>query len=106
MLSNCSKFSFNNSSNFVSIAIVGKYINLKDSYKSLVEAINHGGLANNTKVRIKWVNAEDFDNNKNKKIFDDVNGILVPGGFGERGIEGKISSINFARKNNLPFLLH
>ena len=95
---------FNNPSKDVSIAIVGKYINLADSYKSLVEAINHGGLANNTKVKIKWVNAENFDNNKNKKIFDDVNGILVPGGFGERGIEGKISSINYARKNNLPFL--
>ena len=95
---------FNNPSKDVSIAIVGKYINLADSYKSLVEAINHGGLANNTKVNIKWVNAEDFDKNKNKKIFNDVNGILVPGGFGERGIEGKISSINFARKNNLPFL--
>ena len=95
---------FNNPSNFVSIAIVGKYINLKDSYKSLVEAINHGGLANNTKVKIKWVNAEDLDNNKNKKIFDEVNGILVPGGFGERGIEGKIASINFSRKNKIPFL--
>ena len=95
---------FNNPSKFISIAIVGKYTNLEDSYKSLVEAITHGGLANFTKVKIKWINAEDFEKNNNNKIFDDVNGILVPGGFGERGVEGKIRSIKFARKNNIPFL--
>jgi CTP synthase len=94
---------FNNPSKSITIAIVGKYTNLKDSYKSLVEAITHGGLANNTNVNIKWINAEDFEKNKNNKIFENINGILVPGGFGERGIEGKINSINFARKNNVPF---
>ena len=94
---------FNNPSKFIKIAIVGKYINLVDSYKSLVEAITHGGLANNAKVTIEWINAEEFEKNYNNKIFDNINGILVPGGFGERGIEGKIASIKFARKNNIPF---
>ena len=94
---------FNNPSKFIKIAIVGKYINLEDSYKSLVEAITHGGLANNAKVTIEWINAEEFEKNYNNKIFDNINGILVPGGFGERGIEGKIASIKFARKNNIPF---
>ena len=88
----------------ISIAIVGKYTNLEDSYKSLVEAITHGGLANNVKVNIKWINAERVEKENNSNLFKDVDGILVPGGFGVRGIEGKIKSSKFARENNIPFL--
>ena len=89
--------------NRIKIAIVGKYTNLEDSYKSLVEAINHGGAENNTKVEIKWINSEKIQKTK-KNIFDkDISGILVPGGFGERGIEGKIKSIKYARERDIPF---
>ena len=93
-----------NLKNHVTIAIVGKYTNLEDSYKSLVEALYHGGVSNNVKVNIIWVNAEKFNNEKNSNIINKVDGILVPGGFGERGIEGKIKSSKHARKNNIPFL--
>tara|TARA_Y100001936_G_C16079499_1_gene676648 strand:- start:2316 stop:3416 length:1101 start_codon:yes stop_codon:yes gene_type:complete len=85
------------------IAIVGKYTNLKDSYKSLSEALIHGGLANNTKVIIKWINSEKSSSNQIINSIKNVDGILVPGGFGKRGISGKIESIKFARNNNIPF---
>ncbi len=87
----------------ISIAVVGKYTNLKDSYKSLSEALVHGGLSNNIKVNIKWINSEKLNNNQILKEIRNVNGILVPGGFGKRGINGKIYSINYARKNKIPF---
>ena len=89
----------------VNIGIVGKYTSLIDAYKSLIEAINHGGLDNNVKVTIKWVNSESLeDQNLNLTNFlKDINGIIVPGGFGERGSEGKINAIKYARLNNVPF---
>ena len=89
----------------VNIGIVGKYTSLIDAYKSLIEAINHGGLDNNVKVTIKWVNSESLeDHNLNlTNFFKDINGIIVPGGFGEGGSEGKINAIKYARLNNIPF---
>ncbi|OUW59565.1 MAG: CTP synthetase [Alphaproteobacteria bacterium TMED199] len=89
----------------VNIGIVGKYTSLIDAYKSLIEAINHGGLDNNVKVTIKWVNSESLeDQNLNLTNFlKDINGIIVPGGFGERGSDGKINAIKYARLNNVPF---
>jgi len=87
----------------VTIGVVGKYVNLKDAYISLNEALVHAGVANKLKVEIKWIDAEDVENLQLDKYFDDVDGILVPGGFGERGIEGKIRAINFARNKDIPF---
>ena len=86
----------------VTIGIIGKYIQLKDAYKSLIEALSHSGIYNNAKVQVKWIDADKsnlVENHLNK-----LNGILVPGGFGKRGISGKIRSIKFARENNIPFL--
>lgn len=89
----------------VKIAIVGKYVALPDAYLSVVEALKHGGVANESKVDIKWVDAEDLENEKANldEVFADVDGILVPGGFGYRGVEGKISTIQYARENLIPF---
>ena len=89
----------------VNIGIVGKYTSLIDAYKSLIEAINHGGLDNNVKVTIRWVNSESLEDQKLNltNFFKDINGIIVPGGFGERGSEGKINAIKYARLNNIPF---
>ena len=83
----------------VKIGIVGKYTSMIDSYKSLIEALNHGGLANKTNVSLKWINAESIENtNLNlDSTFKDINAIIVPGGFGKRGSEGKIRSIQYAR---------
>lgn len=88
----------------VNIAIVGKYVELHDAYISIVESLNHGGYANDVKVNIKWVNASDVNEKSVTEILGDVDGILVPGGFGDRGIEGKILAIKYARENNIPFL--
>lgn len=88
----------------VNIAIVGKYVELHDAYISVVEALNHGGLANNLCVNIQWLNAEDINFKNAKDKLKDADGILVPGGFGDRGIEGKIESIKWARENKVPFL--
>jgi CTP synthase len=88
----------------VTIAMVGKYIGLKDSYKSLIEALTHGGIANNVKVQIEWVDAEEIEKNGADRYLSDVDGILIPGGFGERGIEGKIEAVTYARKKKIPFL--
>ena len=87
----------------VSIGIVGKYLELNDAYKSLFEALAHGGISNNVKVKIKNIDTDKLEKNKNKKIFDSINGILVPGGFGKRGSEGKIFASKFARENDIPF---
>ena len=95
---------YNQTSNKVKIAVVGKYTDLKDSYKSLNEALTHGGLYNDTEVNIKWINAERLEKNEIVTQLKNVHGILVPGGFGERGIGGKISSITYAREKNIPFL--
>ncbi len=87
----------------VRIAIVGKYTNLLDSYKSLAEALTHGGLANRVKVTLDWVDSEIFEKPEAVQRLEGVNGILVPGGFGERGTEGKIAAVQFARERNVPF---
>ncbi len=87
----------------VTIAIVGKYTGLKDAYKSLSEALTHGGIANNVKVKLKWVQADVFDSEDAVHHLQNVHGILVPGGFGERGAEGKIKAAEFARIQNVPY---
>ena len=89
----------------VRVAIVGKYVELPDAYKSVSEALKHGGVANNVGVDIKWVNSETIEREANlEPVFRDVHGIVVPGGFGNRGIEGKIMAIKYARENKIPFL--
>ena len=85
------------------IAIVGKYVTLQDSYKSLNEALVHGGIANDCKVNLKYVDSEDIEKENPDKLLANVCGILVPGGFGDRGIEGKIKAIRYAREHNIPF---
>ncbi|MFH1692382.1 MAG: CTP synthase [Candidatus Omnitrophota bacterium] len=87
----------------VKIAVVGKYIALQDAYKSIYESLIHGGIANNTKIIIKKVDSEDIEKKDAKTCLQDVSGILIPGGFGTRGIEGKIQAIKYARENNIPF---
>jgi len=87
----------------VSIAVVGKYIELNDAYKSIYESLKHSGVANDAKIDIKKVDSEDIEEKGADKILKDIDGILVPGGFGSRGIEGKIEAIRFARENNIPF---
>ncbi|MFO1018822.1 MAG: CTP synthase [Hyphomonadaceae bacterium] len=89
----------------VTIGVVGKYTELKDAYKSLIEALHHGGVANNVKVNIRWIESEKFEE-LGEAWHEDlhgVHGILVPGGFGERGTEGKIAAVTFAREHNAPF---
>jgi len=93
-----------NPSHTVRIAICGKYINLKDAYKSIMESFIHGGIANGTKVDLVWVSSEDIVDNGAARYLDNVDGVLIPGGFGERGIEGKIEAIRYVRENNIPFL--
>ena len=88
----------------VRIAVVGKYTNLLDSYKSLAEALTHGGIANRVKVQLDWVDSEDFEGPGAVQRLEDVHGILVPGGFGERGTFGKIEAVRFARERRVPFL--
>lgn len=88
----------------VNVAIVGKYVELEDSYLSVIESLKHGGFANNTKVNIELVDCEKVTQSTAKEILGKYNGILVPGGFGRRGIEGKIETVRYARENNIPFL--
>ncbi|HIA26617.1 MAG TPA: CTP synthase [Planctomycetes bacterium] len=88
----------------VEIAIVGKYIELTDSYKSIYEALTHGGIANNARVRFRRVQAEDLADGGAEIALGGVDGVLVPGGFGERGLEGKIAAIKYARESRTPFL--
>lgn len=88
----------------VRIAIVGKYIDLKESYKSLNEALVHGGIAHNTRVRLDYVDSENVEKEGGEALIQGADGILVPGGFGQRGIEGKIKAIRYARENKIPFL--
>jgi CTP synthase len=85
------------------IAVVGKYVDLKDSYKSLSEALAHGGIANDARVEVAWVDAEHIQRDGAAPHFADVDGILVPGGFGDRGIEGKIEAVRHARERGVPF---
>ena len=93
-----------NLKNKVKIALVGKYVELHDAYISVVESLNHGGFVNDSKVEIKWINSEELENGDIEEALGDVDGILVPGGFGDRGVEGKISAIQYARENRIPFL--
>ena len=89
----------------VEIALVGKYVELHDAYLSVAEALKHAGYKYQTKVNIKWVNSEDLENNLDfKEVFKNTKGIIVPGGFGNRGTLGMIKAINYARVNNIPFL--
>ena len=87
----------------VTIAVVGKYVQLPDAYKSLSEALTHGGIANNVKVKLDWIDSEKFEREDAVNHLDHVHGILVPGGFGERGSEGKIEAVQFARERNVPY---
>ncbi len=87
----------------VTIAVVGKYTGLKDAYKSLIEALHHGGIANHVRVKIEWIESEIFEKEDPAPWLEKVNGILVPGGFGERGSEGKIHAARFARERKVPY---
>ncbi len=87
----------------VTIAIVGKYTGMKDAYKSLIEALSHGGIANKVKVNLDWIESEVFENEDPTPFLEHVNGILVPGGFGQRGAEGKIRAARFARERHVPY---
>jgi CTP synthase len=88
----------------VNIALVGKYVELHDAYISVVEALNHGGFYNDANVNIKWISSMDISTATVEEMLSEVDGILVPGGFGDRGVEGKIEAIRYARENNIPFL--
>ena len=87
----------------IKIAICGKYVELPDAYKSIMEAFVHAGFENDVRVKLKWVNTEKVIAGKEAQYLSDVSGVLVPGGFGERGIEGKLNTIRYARENNIPF---
>jgi CTP synthase len=87
----------------VTIAVVGKYTGLKDAYKSLIEALSHGGIANKVRVNLDWIESEIFEAEDPTPFLEHVNGILVPGGFGQRGAEGKIRAAQFARERNVPY---
>ena len=87
----------------VTIAVVGKYTGLKDAYKSLVEALSHGGIANKVRVNLDWIESEIFEGEDPAPFLEHVHGILVPGGFGQRGAEGKIRAARFARERNVPY---
>ncbi len=93
-----------NSKETVKIAFVGKYIGLKESYKSLIESFVHSGADVGVKVDLKWIESEELETENYPELLNDVDGILVPGGFGSRGIEGKINAIKYARENKVPFL--
>ena len=88
----------------VRIAIVGKYVELPDAYLSIVEALTHGGIAHHAKVRVEWIAAEEVTPENVREKLAGCSGVLVPGGFGERGLEGKIAAVQYARENNVPFL--
>lgn len=95
---------FTNPKRSVEVAVVGKYVDLIESYKSINEALIHAGIANETKIKFRFIDADDIEEPNIKTILDGVDAILVPGGFGERGVEGKISTVKFARENKIPFL--
>jgi CTP synthase len=93
-----------NPTNTVRIAVCGKYVNLKDAYKSITEAFIHAGVPNDANVELVWISSEDIANDGPEKHLGDIDGILIPGGFGERGVEGKIKAVQYVRENNIPFL--
>ena len=92
-----------NTNNKVNIGVIGKYVELKDAYKSLDEALTHGGIANNLRVNLIRIESDNLKPNQIKEKLKNVAGILIPGGFGKRGTEGKIAAISYARKNKIPF---
>jgi CTP synthase len=94
----------NDAEDEVSIAVCGKYVHLRDAYKSIIEAFTHAGIHNDVKVNIEWVDAEDIESHGADRYLKDVKGILVPGGFGERGIQGKLDAVRYARENGIPYL--
>jgi CTP synthase len=87
----------------VEIAVVGKYISLQDSYKSIYESLTHGGIGNDVRVKVRQVESEDIEKQGAESLLKGVSGVLVPGGFGDRGIEGKIAAAGYARENGIPF---
>jgi len=87
----------------IKIALVGKYVKLHDAYLSIVEALNHGGYENGAEIEIEWIDSELINKNNVKSLLKECNGILIPGGFGNRGISGKIETVKYARENNVPF---
>ena len=94
---------FKSHSQEIKIAICGKYVKLPDAYKSIMESFVHAGFENDVRVKLKWVNTEEVTAGNEAKYLSDVSGVLVPGGFGERGIEGKLNTIRYARENKIPF---
>ena len=88
----------------VEIALVGKYVALHDAYLSVAEALTHGGIENGVKVNVRWVDSEAVTDENAAGMLAGCAGILVPGGFGSRGVEGKISAVRYARENKIPFL--
>jgi CTP synthase len=93
----------NPSAGEVRIAVVGKYTNLVDSYKSIQESLIHGGIANDVRVRIDWLSSEQFEQGRGVELLEDYHGLLIPGGFGPRGVEGMLMAIRWARENQMPF---
>src|SRR5690606_4279774 len=93
-----------NLSKKVKIALVGKYVELQDAYISVVESMKHAGYVFDTDISIDWINAEHVNDDNVKDMIGDADGIIVPGGFGDRGVEGKIAAIKYARENEVPFL--
>jgi CTP synthase len=94
----------NEAENEVSIAVCGKYVHLRDAYKSIIEAFTHAGIHNDVGVNIRWVDAEDIETQGAERFLEDVAGVLVPGGFGERGIQGKLEAARYAREKKIPYL--
>ena len=99
-------YRYKNPKSEINIAMCGKYNSLHDAYKSILEALIHAGVENIAKINIKWIDTEKLEKNKEKvgEFFENIHGVIIPGGFGDRGIEGKILSSQFARENNIPFL--
>jgi CTP synthase len=88
----------------VSIAIVGKYIQLHDAYLSIIESLNHAGFETGAEINIKWIDSGDVNGETARELLSGIDGMIIPGGFGDRGIEGKISACRFARENDIPYL--
>src|SRR3546814_9927476 len=88
----------------VTIGIVGKYVDHKDAYKSVGEALKHGGIRQRTRVNLKWLESQDIERDGAAKVLEGLDGILVPGGFGDRGFEGKVLAAQYARENDIPYL--
>ncbi len=93
----------NNPKRSIKIGICGKYVNLKDAYKSIIEAFTHAGVSSDAEVNLVWVSSEDIKQSGAEKFLHDLDGLLIPGGFGERGVEGKIEAIKYVREKNIPF---